>query len=708
MSTRTVRQLDRALTCYRRGDSGGAEQACLELLRDAPGHPVANHLLGTLRLQRGDLDSARRLLRAAVEADAGNVQALEDLGVVEWSARDFVRAEEAFCRAMQRGKRDPSVLTWRGLALHALGRYDDAIPHFEHAVSLAPGAVQVHLNLANALREAGRLDEAAAGYRRALSLAPGDADGLNSLGLTLQQLKRLDEAVDCFRKALALDPCKAAIRHNLGTALHDDGKLDAAAECFRAIVEADPAHLDSWMALGMVLQQLQRNDEAIACFERAVAIDGNDAEAHYNLGIAWRGQGKTGAAIRCFQQALAIQPQHERALVNLAHAHFDDFNFDAAIADMQRALTVAPASAEICNSLGFFVQHLGRYDEAVVYLRKALGIRPDYPEAALNLAITLLKSGQLEEGWRYWEARLDAKAGVNHRRMAASKRATPSDLRPGRRVAVWVEQGIGDHVLYTSLLPELLRTGVAVTCETDPRLLAAYRRSFPGAEFVPVENPVSAALQRADANLPVGTLPSLFRQRIADFQRQPRGFLLPHEAKRKAYRERLDAEARKVSVAIAWKTSRVLGTRPEQANKSAQLEMFLPLALVDGVQLVDVQYGDTDAERTRLERQTGREIIRCDGVDHFNDLDDVFAIIAACDLVITTSNVTAHFAGALGKPTWLVYPGGAAPFFYWVARDDGRSLWYPSVEVVTGRELNDWPALFAHVARRLEKRPQSA
>ena len=144
-------------------------------------------------------------------------------------------------------------------------------------------------------------------------------------------------------------------------------------------------------------------------------------------------------------------------------------------------------------------------------------------------------------------------------------------------------------------------------------------------------------------------------------------------------------------------------TAPEQGRKSASLQAVTPLALMPRVQLVDVQYGDTDAERAAFERETGRAIMRFAEVDHFKDLEDVFAIIAACDLVITTSNVTAHFAGAMGRPTWLIYPEARAPFYYWVPGAAARSLWYPSVEVVTAPELADWASLYAHTAQRLEQ-----
>ncbi len=121
--------------------------------------------------------------------------------------------------------------------------------------------------------------------------------------------------------------------------------------------------------------------------------------------------------------------------------------------------------------------------------------------------------------------------------------------------------------------------------------------------------------------------------------------------------------------------------------------MFLPLSRLPGVQLLDLQYGDTAEERAAF-AAAGGELLHLDGLDLFSDLEGVLGAIAACDLVVTTSNVTAHFAGALGKPTWLIHTGHDAPFFYWVAASDGRSLWYPRVSIVSGA---DWPGALARV-----------
>jgi ADP-heptose:LPS heptosyltransferase len=127
-----------------------------------------------------------------------------------------------------------------------------------------------------------------------------------------------------------------------------------------------------------------------------------------------------------------------------------------------------------------------------------------------------------------------------------------------------------------------------------------------------------------------------------------------------------------------------------------------------GVQFVDVQYGDTVAERDAAERALGVRLARFEDVDHYNDLEELLAILEACDLVITTSNATAHFAGALGKRTWLMYLADRAPFHYWAHAGDQRCLWYPSVEIVSAPELAEWNALARYVAGKLERELRAA
>lgn len=94
----------------------------------------------------------------------------------------------------------------------------------------------------------------------------------------------------------------------------------------------------------------------------------------------------------------------------------------------------------------------------------------------------------------------------------------------------------------------------------------------------------------------------------------------------------------------------------------------------------------------------GVELVMDDGVDQIVDLDGFAAQVAAMDLVVTIDNTTAHLAGALGVPVWLLLPFG--PDWRWGAEGSG-SVWYPGMRVFRQTRRGDWGSVVAEVAEAL-------
>ena len=73
------------------------------------------------------------------------------------------------------------------------------------------------------------------------------------------------------------------------------------------------------------------------------------------------------------------------------------------------------------------------------------------------------------------------------------------------------------------------------------------------------------------------------------------------------------------------------------------------------VVLLNLQYGDVNEEIRAFTKGTGIEVLQCSSVNLKEDLDGLGALIALCDLVVSTSNVTIHMAGAMGKEPGYYY-----------------------------------------------------
>lgn len=82
------------------------------------------------------------------------------------------------------------------------------------------------------------------------------------------------------------------------------------------------------------------------------------------------------------------------------------------------------------------------------------------------------------------------------------------------------------------------------------------------------------------------------------------------------------------------------------------------------------------------------------------DLADCGAMIEAMDLIVTIDTVTAHIAGALGKPVWNLLHW--EPFWLYGPRGD-TTPWYDTMRLFRQTTPFDWSDVMAEVRRDLTK-----
>ncbi|MGH6629356.1 MAG: tetratricopeptide repeat protein, partial [Burkholderiales bacterium] len=331
--------------------------------------------------------------------------------------------------------------------------------------------------------------------QEALSRAPGHPDALRLLGLLRLQGGRAADAIPLLSEALRAGPDSLSALDGLSAAL---------------------------IAVG-------DHSRAEALVRRALAVNPDLPAAHMRLGMALAFQGKWEAAARAFAEAAARDPQLADAHHNLGDALTKLNRVPEAIACFRRALALNPANPDSHNSLGYALQEMQLGEAAIARYRRALELNPAFAMAHYNLGIAGLFRHEFDLGWPGYERRL---ACAPIRAGARQDPATvdlyerlPRWRGPGEagagEVAIWGEQGIGDQVLFSTLIPDLIESGTAFVYEVDRRLLGAYQRAFPAAHFVPLADPPHEALQRAERVLLAGSLPGLFRRSRDDFARQP-------------------------------------------------------------------------------------------------------------------------------------------------------------------------------------------
>jgi tetratricopeptide (TPR) repeat protein len=582
---------------------------------------------------------------------------------------------------------------WREQAARSRreGRLEEAVHAGRRAVEQAPGDAQAWSELAHALRLGGDLHEAKAAAARAIEIGPRLASAWFNWGAVLLAQGDAARSIEANRKALELDPGFVEAWSNLGGALAAGGDKAGEMDAYRRALAIDPNLAPVWSNLGNALREAGQPTEAVSACRRAVELDPDFAVAWTNLGNALLEHGEHEAALQSCQTALRLAPGVAEAWSALGGALHAMRRYDEAVRVQQRAIEIRPASADLHFNLGMTLQHCGRHEEAILPLRRALEIEPDHVEAHFELSLALLVSGQLREGWNEYELRWH-RAGAQARRHQqlppwSGDRSIPC------RLLVWGEQGIGDQIVYGSVIEDLLPTPLAITLEVDQRLVPLYRRSFPSLSVVPPQASRAASSGSYDYQAPLASLGRWLRPSFESFPR--RAFLKPEPTRVNEYRRRMGG-GRAAVVGVSWRSA----NREFGSFKSTHLDDWLEIVKVPHARFIDLQYGDTAGERESLVRKAGVRIGHLPDLDLTEDLDGLAALCAGCDLVVTVSNVTAHIAGAVGCPVWLIVPKGNGRFWYWFSsRSD--SPWYPSMRIFDQVVPGSWRETLDTVAREL-------
>ena len=478
-----------------------------------------------------------------------------------------------------------------------------------------------------------------------------------------------------------------------------------AIEAYQQAIRIQPNHADAYNNLGTIFINQNRIDDAIEAYQQAIQIQPNQGEAYYNLGNALHRQEKLEEAIEAYQQAIRIQPNYADAYNNLGVVLIDHEKLEESVQIYQKTLEIQPNYADAYNNLGNALREQGKLEESIRIFQKATYIQPNHAEAHNNLAMTLLLKGDFKNGWKQYEWRRQCDNFPFEKRDFSQPFWEGTDPK-AKSILVWTEQGIGDEIMFSSILPDLLNRNANVIVESDTRMVSLFQRSFPKIRFIPRQNPPNSQLLNTtvDYQTPIGSLGKWFRTDNNSFILNRNTYLRACPKKTSEIRKKYQELAKeKILIGISWKSTGIDQRQTySKKKKSTLLEHWQPVLAQRNCYFINLQYGNVKQELNEFQKHNNLKIHQDEEIDSLSSLDDFAAQISALDLVISTSNTTVHLAGALGKQVWTLLPH--IPDWRWtLERED--TLWYPKMRLFRQHRIGDWSDVFQQVKLALEQYP---
>jgi Flp pilus assembly protein TadD len=141
-------------------------------------------------------------------------------------ARDYRAAATGFRQTLALKPDHAGALGNLAITMLMLGRPEIAVRYAEQAVRVVPASHPLRFRFGLALHASGRFDEAVARLREAHAMEPGHTDTLTALGNALGASGALRDAIGTLRKAVELLPDNPGYHTNLAYALLRAGQWD--------------------------------------------------------------------------------------------------------------------------------------------------------------------------------------------------------------------------------------------------------------------------------------------------------------------------------------------------------------------------------------------------------------------------------------------------------------------------------------------------
>ena len=406
-------------------------------------------------------------------------------------------------------------------------------------------------------------------------------------------------------------------------------------------------------------------------------IDDDDAQkALFMSAFIMMEAERYGLAYNLYKRCAQLNPNISEIWSNMGMC-LEDANPRQARQYFRKAQKLSPNNAHAYANEGLMCLKLGQPQECIKLSQKALEIEP-LENARHNMALAQLMLRDWEAGWtNYFET-----LGVKHRE--GRDYGLPEwDGKSEGLIVVYGEQGVGDEIMFASILSEISNP---LVLDCDARLERLFRRSFPfpvyGTRFqreTPLLDEHSPVYQCA-----VGQLPHFFRNTDESFHGKP--YLVPDPERCIQWRALFDTFPGK-KVGIAWS-----GGLPNTGQRARTLSPD-DLVLRPENTYISLEYKPHDPiEGIKQYPETLKG----------KDIDELAALINELDYVITACTTVVYIAGALGKECHVLVPDTPGYRYHL----EGQFPWYNSVTL--HRKNGTWRQTAEELDAKLHPRTKHA
>ena len=596
-----------------------------------------------------------------------------------FKVQKYIESEKILLKILKNNKSHENVFFLLGLIKGINKDNLNAIKYLKQAIKINPKKPLFHYNIALTYSQINKDTKAESHYKKSLKLDDKNVEAWVNYGNILKKQNKFNDSIVCFKRALLVKPNYDLALMNIALAYFNIENVKRGMKILKNIPKASKIYsqIQTTIAFGHLL--IEEYDKGLILSNKLIKNNSNNFTALANRGIIFIHLNKFKEAINDFSLILKMNPNNVEALSNIALAQKGLGYTEKSLQNLNKAIKINPLYIEAyCIKAGVYID-LHNYDESKKNFQKAIVINKNYPEANFGLGLNYLINLEFEKGWEYFNWRFRVKRADINRFITNKKEWDGKNLN--KKLFIWGEQGLGDHIMFSSLLGELKDYPKQIVIFINEKLIKLFSRSFH--QFIFIGNIEEIDNYQFDEHLPLASLGKLFRKNINDFKKNKSSFLIDNSLLTEKFKSKIITK--KIKCGLSWKSI----NKDVGSSKSINIKQLEPVFSSQKFKLINLQFGEITNDINFIKKNFKSDFEQFNNIDLFEDIESVASLIQSCDIVITCSNSTAHLAGALGKETYLLIPLSRGKLWYWTDIK-GASYWYPKIYIFKQIQFNSW------------------
>jgi len=477
----------------------------------------------------------------------------------------------------------------------------------------------------------------------------------------LRTQKKNDRAIEILEKVISKYPMRHDLRFIHALNFFEIGYYQKARASFLKIIE-------------------QSKDETI------------NISAGINIANCYRREGSVELAIAHYKSLIERIGVRHDILYNLANCYDDLNDLENAKIYYEKCLSIKPQDIDCLYNLAQAHINVGRYEDALKIVNGSIARLGNVPSLKLQQSLIQLTVGNFRDGWENYKYRWkDPQFIKNEAKKYSNLKTSFSDIREekelkDKKILLLSEQGLGDTIMFTSLLNEIKKVSEKITVGVDKRLLDLFRSSFQNIKFIDNKLISEINIRAFDVIMPLANLALLYRNKKEEFESDQ--YLCPKKQTIEYFKKQLDKYHGNFLVGISWRGG-LIGTR--SFHRSVNPINFIKSIQQENVVFIDLQHqSELNLNEAKSIILKPNDIIQFPENDLF-DIEMLAGLIHNLDLVVTVQNTNVHVAGSIEKKCLALLP--FAP--EWRYGHKGNTMpWYKSVELIRQKEIGNWDSVF--------------